>query len=532
MGAIPDIYLRMGETAGEGQRARGGIYANMINSLGQTIAAIPGQYAEREKQITAQKLQQQQLAQSTLQTKEMQADSDALDLMQKTLQDPANHRPDGTVDTGKVTDALRSQNVRAWQKWQTVSDAMAKNSADLAHTAAETAALNTTADEKKRTMQQAQADYLGHIAYQGNAMLQQKPDDALHARDTTLAIVARAAADGAITPEQARDFMQQTASATPQQMQQVFQSFVTPTAKAAGDKAAAENAEHEAQAAAHLATATRQPAVSSAADDQRYEAILMKTKLHPDLLTDEDRAFKDAYEQRKTVVTDAAATAAAARQAAAQEQANALQKRGQDFQLAKEAREDLSKTVEFPYLQARASADTLRDTVEAAKKGNKIAAQLQSLETTMAAIRAQGLNRINTVELGHTQSAGSLFDRIENFLGKADTGQPMSPELQKDMQEFADILDAEAYKQYGAKFDTIAKYYELTPAQSKALKLAAPDTPEGRALTATAPTAAPPPGAITRGQPEAAAPAGAPAPAAAAPVPGGLPAGVTIIRGR
>lgn len=167
----------------------------------------------------------------------------------------------------------------------------------------------------------------------------------------------------------------------------------------------------------------------------------------------------------------------AARQLIALNATIAQQQRAQDFQVTQVARKELVDKVEAPYQTAKTSADTLRDVVAAAQSGNKTAAALQSLEATMAAIRAQGLNRINTAEIGVTANAGSIFDRIQNAAGRISKGQPVDADLQKDMLGFADILDKAAYRKYSDAFDSVSKFYKLTDEQ-KSLKSAPPNSPE------------------------------------------------------
>ncbi len=194
-------------------------------------------------------------------------------------------------------------------------------------------------------------------------------------------------------------------------------------------------------------------------DARKYLDIQTKLNLKRPILP-EEQAFAGAYEKNKTLGVDAAAAAAGNRQASAQEQQNTIQQNAQAFAKAQVARADIVKTVDTPYLAARSSADTLRDVVKSAQGGNMIAGSLQSLETTMAALRAQGFNRINTVEIGSTANAGSLWDHLQNWFGKAKDGQPIDPAIQKDMLEFADLLDKSAYKKYGDAHEAVNQVYQ------------------------------------------------------------------------
>lgn len=195
-----------------------------------------------------------------------------------------------------------------------------------------------------------------------------------------------------------------------------------------------------------------------------------------------EKAWMDAYEKEKLLATDKSAGAATDRQTATIGAQTAQQKRAQDFAALQAARSDLEKNVNTPYLTAKTSANTLRDVVDAAKAGNTVAGSLQSLEATMAAIRAQGLNRINTAEIGATANAGSLFQNIEGWLGKKVEGQPVPASVQKDMQEFADILEKAAHKKYQLGHKAVNDLYgtkipEMLPAPDAPFAPAGPATP-------------------------------------------------------
>lgn len=209
--------------------------------------------------------------------------------------------------------------------------------------------------------------------------------------------------------------------------------------------------------------------VTAAQLDARQQFLLSK-KAQKIALTPAEEAEVTAYDERKRTVSDPAATAAAERQAtsiaasndratAASNTQAAQQKRAQDFAALQAARADLEKNVNTPYNTAKTSANTLRDVVEAAKNGNAVAGSLQSLEATMAAIRAQGLNRINTAEIGATAGAGNLWNNIQGWFGKKAAGQPVPPAVQKDMLEFADILEKAAYKKYQSGHAATNKLY-------------------------------------------------------------------------
>lgn len=196
------------------------------------------------------------------------------------------------------------------------------------------------------------------------------------------------------------------------------------------------------------------------ADDQRYRGIQAAMQ-QKQPITPEDAAWAFGYEKQKTLGVDKSAGAAADRQTNAIAAQTSQQGRAQAFETLKTARADIQKNADTPYQTAHASANTLRDVVDAAKAGNDVAGSLQSLETTMAAIRAQGLNRVNATEIGSTANAGSLFENVSAWLGKQEKGKAAAvpPKVQQDMQDFADILDKAAAKKYNETHTGINKLY-------------------------------------------------------------------------
>jgi hypothetical protein len=201
--------------------------------------------------------------------------------------------------------------------------------------------------------------------------------------------------------------------------------------------------------------------------DVQAQALYQKRAAGRPLAPEEQAALK-AYEDRKTVVTDAAAVAAQSRTAAATNRQTDLLQRREDFAMQQAGRKELTDKVEAPYLQARQSAQELRDTIEAAKAGNMTAAQQQALQTTIASIRSQGLNRINLAEIRNTERAGNLWNNIQAGFGKLVSGQPMPAKLQQDTLEFADLLEKGAYEKYAAGHKQVTTRYKL--ADEKALE--------------------------------------------------------------
>lgn len=217
--------------------------------------------------------------------------------------------------------------------------------------------------------------------------------------------------------------------------------------------------QHAAAVAALAARPAKEPKPPTSEED-KAKAVTIRAKLLAKApVSQDDRLWLQAHEAEATLTTDKSASAAADRQAATLAQQNTLLSDRQKFDMAQAARKEYSEKIAQPYQTALASSQTLRDTVEAAKGGNMVAANLQNLETAMSAIRAQGLNRINTTEIGVAANAGSLWDRVQAAAGKLSKGQPVDPALQSDILKFADILDKSATLKYQKTREGLLKTY-------------------------------------------------------------------------
>src|SRR5215475_12706848 len=134
---------------------------------------------------------------------------------------------------------------------------------------------------------------------------------------------------------------------------------------------------------------------------QRYEGIRTKQTLKQPV-SDEDRAWSQAYEKRKTLGPALSAGAADTRQ-----------DKTQQFQIDKEARGQVN-AAEKQYRTAQESQGSLDDFIGLAEKGNKIAGAAVPLEGTLEIVTSQGVKRINRTEVEGIEGAGSLFDRIQS----------------------------------------------------------------------------------------------------------------------
>ena len=269
--------------------------------------------------------------------------------------------------------------------------------------------------------------------------------------------LAAMSSDGGTTPEAIKALVDDMGRNIPE-----YQALKTAeTTRVAGLKKTAAETEKDLAEAAKAREEATHPKASEAELDQAAQALYAK-KAAGQPLSPVEQASLTGYEARKRVVSDPAALAATQRQTNMIAAQVASQNRSQDFAEAQAGRKELTEKVEQPFQTAVGSANTLRDVVAAAKAGNKVAGSLQSLETTMAAIRAQGLNRINATEVGMTQNAGNLWDRIVGYVGKKAEGQPVPADIQKDMTDFAGILEKAAYKKYLEGHQSVTKRYKLS----------------------------------------------------------------------
>jgi hypothetical protein len=229
--------MRVADAQARAAEQRGAAWGNAVQTAGNAAAGAVTQLADPARKLTA------------IQLKDAQSAAKSKAVFEAELHNPGNWKPDGTIDDAKVTARLQRQDVGAWEHWSSISAANAKNSLDLREKVATLQKTEMDTVDRQRQMKQVQSEYLGRLAYSALDILKQKAGDPTHARDTFLASTARAAVDGAVTPEAANQMLKQVRQATPEQIQSVLDSFVTPDIKAKLDKERADIAHTEAQTA-------------------------------------------------------------------------------------------------------------------------------------------------------------------------------------------------------------------------------------------------------------------------------------------
>jgi hypothetical protein len=488
----------------EAQRAQqtGNAWAGAVNNIGQAVASIPGQIQQQKRAG----LQDQLLAGQVADANQARQGGAAVDSMMRGDQLPAGDAgprqqsylgANGLFDIGKMTQALGASGMghlapELLKGAESINDSILKHQQTEAQLAKDHAILiGDLADGALRLHQSVGMPLDGAMDF----------------------VVQPALATKRISAEDYAKVKAQIASLPPEQQVAALGQLMNQAAQLAPNKTLSKDAQEVDRYGRVIAsnvkpekpvsvpqggtlvnpttgetvfTAPAKPQTEEQ-DKARYRDIQSRLSMKQPV-TAMESAWASAFEKEKKLTVDASASAAADRQATAIAQQTAQQKRSQDFTQLQAARADIQKNVDTPFLTARTSADTLRDVVSAAKAGNKVAGSLQSLETTMAAIRAQGLNRVNTAEIGATGDAGSLWDRISGYIGKRAEGQPVPADIQKDMIEFADILDKAAVKKYNDAHDAVNSLYgtkipktfqQHDPAQGQAANNAPKEGTEG-----------------------------------------------------
>jgi len=514
VGTIGDLLLRRGDV--EAQRARaiadaqaraelasGQAWGGAIQNIGQTVAAIPQQIQQAKAQQQQEQIRGLQLQQAQVQNADLmqrQKGQQAMDAMLTGDQMPPDaagpRQPSyldeqGLFDIPKITASLNAGGMGHLAP-ELVKGAESINASILTH------------QESQRKAAQAQAVMIGDLA-DGALRMAAAGTPIPQAIDF---VAQPALVTKSISPEDFAKVKAQIASLPEPQQIAALNTLRDRAAQISPTKTLAEGATEVDRYGRPIATGGNKPPTeaelalkaaegdpnaakamgmlkpapnrTTEMDDARYRDIQARV-VQKQPVTPDEIAWAGAYEKQKTLGVDKSASAAAERQTAAIAQQTAQQKRAQDFQQLQAARAEVEKNANKPYLDAKTSADTLRDVVTAAQNGNKIAGSLQSLETTMAAIRAQGLNRINTTEIGVTANAGNLYDRIKGWLGKATEGQPVPADIQKDMLAFSDILEQAAYKKYLDAHKSITDLYGVTT-MKPSLPPPVSSTPNGPAI--------------------------------------------------
>ena len=484
MASIAELLLAQGAQAAEARRRLGEIQGQTWNNIGSTIAQIPGQIQQQQAASRRAELENMALTNA----RQQQAGQGVVDQALKPYQ-PSGPQPEGEAAAAPQHPYLDDQ-TGLYDVPKLTSVLAAHGMGHLAPDLLKGVENINDSITKHQEAQQKLADATT-VMYGDMADGTLKLVKAGLPMDQALDHVAQPAlATQRLKPQEYQQIKAQLLQLPPDQQQAALTSYMDQAAKLAPTQETTKDAVRQDRYGRTLVSNIVKPQPTTAsialdaaggdpvkameslrppkpigataeADDNRYRNIQASMKLGQPV-SPQDAAWAQGYEKQKTLGVDLTAGMASNRQATAIAAQTAQQGRAQTFQEQQQGRKELTEKVEAPYRTAQNSAQTLRDTVALAKNGNMSAAALQNLETTMAAIRAQGLNRINSTEIGSTANAGSLWDNIVGKVGKLTAGQPVDAALQKDMQQFAGMLEKSAYQKYLNGHGDVTKRYALT----------------------------------------------------------------------
>lgn len=113
------------------------------------------------------------------------------------------------------------------------------------------------------------------------------------------------------------------------------------------------------------------------------------------------------------------------------------------------------------YQKLVGSANTLKQSLQAAQDGNEMAAAVAPLQGTLFITTTEGVKRINQTELAGVEGAGSLIQRVNGALGKAAGGGPLSQSLKDDMSKLVDLYTESKYGSYKNQTDYTKQIHGL-----------------------------------------------------------------------
>jgi len=447
---IAQAMQRQGDIEAQRQQALGQIWGGTLQNLGQTIGAIPQQIQSQKLQALQQQdiasqiaerqaIAKQREAQVQAAARDQQAQAMWADALKSNI-NPETNEPDYDKAAKVVAQQFPVQAntfLEGVQRTQATRNTLIESQQKIA--------------AEQQRAKKALADHMGELGAVGLEKLQ--TDTPQNARDHFLGLVASAAATGMISEKDAHDALTQTAGAGPDQLAAIYQHYLdqAPDVKS---RIVSENLK-KAETAKDLAAAKKDLAppekgITEAQMDARAQELLTK-RISGSPLTAAETAELQAYQQRKTTVADVTA------QHADQRQQNA-----EAFKKQEDGRAFIAKEVEKPFLDSKEKADLLRDVVHSAQGGNVTAAALQNLVATLGLTSAEGVKRINAVELGQVAGAGTLWDRVKSQAGKLVAGQPVDAKVQQGILDLADLLEKSAYTKYSEAHDKATKRYGLT----------------------------------------------------------------------
>lgn len=107
-----------------------------------------------------------------------------------------------------------------------------------------------------------------------------------------------------------------------------------------------------------------------------------------------------------------------------------------------------------------ASANSLKNTVQMALSGNKVAPNLETIEELRSIV-----NRVNGQELKAVGSSGDAYDKVKGWLGSWTKGQPIPDNIQKDFLAVADAQQKVAVQKHKTSYGTVGARFGVKDLQ-------------------------------------------------------------------
>lgn len=253
---IADAQARSAEISGNATanaaQQSGQAWSGAANQIGQTIGAIPGQIEQARTRSLQQQNLQGQITDRAAQQKQRERENASVAAGSAAIK--ASIDPEtGQIDHEKAADL--------WEKagFPVAANTYRESLQKTRATAQQLTEGQMKIAEGQKKIQEAAVNHLGELGLVGLESLKNKTP--LEARDTTLGLIANAAAHGLIKEEDAQQFLMQSAAMPPDQLAAFYQHFVD-AAPAVKERALKDELTRS-EIAKNTAAAVKQPAAKS-----------------------------------------------------------------------------------------------------------------------------------------------------------------------------------------------------------------------------------------------------------------------------
>ena len=166
-------------------------------------------------------------------------------------------------------------------------------------------------------------------------------------------------------------------------------------------------------------------------------------------LTSHDIARVIAYRNTK----DRESALIGGRQAAAAERSALIQKQQIGLNRLDNADKDSNEKLQ--------SVAAVEDVINAAQSGNKIAQVTTPMLVAFGLGNMEGMHRFNKAEFEMIGGAGSMWDKIRGGISGLTAGQPIPPDVLKNMQQFVQIMKERVTQEHAARRQQIKRTFDL-----------------------------------------------------------------------